>query len=338
MSLVLLAVEETMSRKILIADGSPTIRNVAESLLKKHGYEVFSAKDGVEALRLAKTHRPDIAFLDDSMPVLNGEQVLKEFRQEKNLEDVPVVMLLSRDEADRRRQLKQSGTDSFIAKPLNPAQIINHVEKVLSEKRVLSSADRSKPVGLPTEDIGNPDRVEQAEVTLPGSDEESGEGLDIVTNGDLMQSTDPSLAGSSENAAHGFEWFLDELKKEAAHEEPKVPLAGDKPGPNEQGMPTQTKRREDEGQTPEINDSEPGFEEFVRELKYDQGDAGDGKGPRVERSVIENMSPPHLDQLVSNLAERIPRRVAREVAEMVTPELLERIIREELARIRKHST
>jgi CheY-like chemotaxis protein len=327
-----------MSHKILIADDSPTLRNVAESLLRKHGYEVFSAKDGEEALRLAKNHRPDVAFLDDSMRVLNGEQVLKEFKQEKDLKDVPVVILLSRDETERRQRLKQNGTRSFIAKPLNPAQILERAAELLSEQKIQSSAqERIKPVGLPIDDPGRPDRVEQVEVTLPGGDERSDENLDIVTNKDLMQSTDPSLTGSDESGAHGFEWFLDELKKEANHGETVSPGTGSKSVSSEPALPAEAGEHEDGGRGHEIEEGEPGFDELISELKYDQAEGNDGERQQMERSVIENMSPSHLDRLVSDLTARIPLRVAQEVAETVTPELLERLIREELARVRKHS-
>ncbi len=333
------AIEEMMSHKILIADDSPTLRNVAGSLLRKHGYEVFSAKDGAEALRLARSHRPDVAFLDDSMRALNGEQVLKEFKQEKDLRDIPVVMLLSRDETERRQQLEQNGARSFIAKPLSPAQILDQAAKLLSEQKVPSSTqERIKPVGLPFGDPGKTDRVEQVEVTLPGEDGQSEGGLDIVTNKDVMQSTDPSLTGSDESGAHGFEWFLDELKKEAGRAETGPPGAGSRPGSRESGMPAEAGEHEEEGRAHEIEDGEPGFEELISELKHDQVEGDNEKRPQMERSVIENMSPSHFDRLVSELTERIPLRVAQEVAETVTPELLERLIREELARIRKHST
>ncbi len=147
-----------------------------------------------------------------------------------------------------------------------------------------------------------------------------------------------SLAGPDGDAAHGFEWFLDELKKETRTKAPATKDSEVKPGLSEHKTPDKMEQHQGEGQTGETHEDEQSFDEFVKELKYDQAQTNDGKAPQMERSVIENMNPSDLDQLISGLTERIPRRVAQEVAEMVTPELLERIIREEVARIRKHST
>ncbi|MFH1336728.1 MAG: response regulator, partial [Candidatus Zixiibacteriota bacterium] len=106
-----------MPGKILIADGSPTIRNVAESLLNKHGYEVFLADDGLKALGVLKLEKPDVLFLDYSLPVLNGEQVLSEFKQSQDLKPAYVIMLLDKENEKRRRELESQGVDAFIVKP-----------------------------------------------------------------------------------------------------------------------------------------------------------------------------------------------------------------------------
>jgi len=328
-----------MAHKILVADDSPTIRNVAQSLLRKHGYEVLSAQDGAEALRVARSGRPDIVFLGDSMPVMEGEQVLKELKHDPELKDVPVIMLLSRDQADTRQRLKQLGTDSFIAKPLNPAQILTQAERLLSQRKLRPSAEARPDHGsIAPEVFARTDRVEHVEVTLPGGEEKPGGILDFVANSDLVKSGDSSLIASDEDAAHGFEWFLDELKRETHDKKASAPAAEVKTTPEEREIPKASVPPGKDNQSQETDDGEQGFEEFVKELKYNEGQPDDGQAPRVERSIIEGMSPSHFDQLISSLTERIPRRVAREVAEMVTPELLERIVREELARMRRDSS
>jgi CheY-like chemotaxis protein len=327
-----------MPSKILVADDSPTIRNIAQSLLRKHGYEVLSAVDGVEALRIAKASRPDLVFLDDSMPVMDGGQVLKELRHDPDLKDIPVVMLLSRDEAETKQRFEQMGTGFFIAKPLNPVQFLDQVEKLLTKQKAsFSREEKLKPEGILTGDLGKPDTLEHVEITLPEGEEKSDDDLDIVENSDLMKDA-ASLSRADEEAAHGFEWFLDELKKETRAKASGAKDAKAKPDFPEHGAPDKTERQRDESEAGKPSEDERNFDEFVKELKYDQAQENGEKAPQVERSVIENMSPSHLDQLVLGLTQRIPRRVAQEVAEMVTPELLERIVREELARIRKHST
>jgi twitching motility two-component system response regulator PilH len=325
-----------MASKILVADASPTLRNIARSLLSKHGYEVLSAQDGAEALQVARSGRPDVMFLDESLPVMDGEQVLKELKHDRTLKDVPVVVLLTKEQPDRKRQFQRMGTDSFLAKPLNPAQILAQAERCLSQlKPMLSGEVKSDSVNVDQRDPAKSDRVEQVEVTLPGTTEEKPPGdLDIVTNSDLVKSGDSSLIGADESAAHGFEWFLDELKRET-HEKP--PAAPKLPSEEHQTSkaPVQHDQRND---AVEAEDAGAGFDEFVKELKYDEQGPEEGQAPRVEFSVLEGMGPSDFNALISSLTERIPLRVAQEVAEMVTPELLERIIREELIRMRKGSS
>jgi CheY-like chemotaxis protein len=328
-----------MASKILVADTSPTLRNIAQSLLSKHGYEVLSAQDGAEALRVARGGRPDVVFLDEGLPVMDGEQVLKELKQDRDLKHVPVVVLLSRNQPDREKQLRQMGADSFIAKPLNPAQILAQAERcLLQQKPVLTGEVKSDPVNIYSQDLAKADRVEQVEVTLPGTEERPPGDLDIVTNSDLVRSGDPSLISSDESATHGFEWFLDELKRETHDKLPPTAAGAAKTAPEAVEGSQASEQQDHQDQAPETEDAGPGFEEFVKELKYDEHQPDEGQAPRVERSVIEGIGPSDFNALISSLTERIPRRVAREVAEMVTPELLERIIREELARMGKGSS
>lgn len=327
--------KRVMASKILVADTSPTLRNIAQSLLSKHGYEVLSAQDGAEALRTARSGRPDVVFLDESLPVMDGAQVLKELKQDQDLKHVPVVVLLTRHQPDREKQLQQMGADSFIVKPLNPAQILAQAERCVSaQKPVLSGEVKSDPVNVYSQDSAKADRVEQVEVTLPGTEERPMGDLDIVTNSDLLKSGDPSLISSDESATHGFEWFLDELKRET-HDKQSVPPQPTSEEREEPKAPVQHDQRDGAG---EAGDSGPGFDEFVKELNYDEQQADEGQAPRVERSVIDGIGPSDFNALISSLTERIPRRVAQEIAEMVTPELLERIIRQELARMGKSSS
>ncbi len=328
-----------MASKILVADSSPTLRNIAQSLLSKHGYEVLSAQDGAEALRVARSGRPDVVFLDESLPLMDGEQVLKELKRDRDLKSVPVVVLLTHDQADRRKRFQEMGGDGFIVKPLDPAQILAQAERCLSQlKPVLSGQVKPDSVDIQAQISAKPDRVEQVEVTLPGTEERPGGDLDIVTNSDLVRSGDPSLIGADESAAHGFEWFLDELKRETHDKQPAAPAREAKPASEEQETPKAQAQPGRRSRAAEAEDAGPGFDEFVKELKYDEQQPEEGQVPRVERSVIEGMGPSDFNALISSLTERIPQRVAHEVAEMITPELLERIIREELARMGKGSS
>ncbi|CAG0910386.1 unnamed protein product, partial [Cyprideis torosa] len=75
--------------KVMVIDDSKTIRRTAESLLKKQGYEVFTAVDGYEALSKIAEHKPDIIFVDVLMPRLDGYQTCALIKQNEKYRDTP---------------------------------------------------------------------------------------------------------------------------------------------------------------------------------------------------------------------------------------------------------
>jgi CheY-like chemotaxis protein len=328
-----------MSSKILLADNSPTVRNVTLSLLKKHGYQVFSAQDGVEALKKAKADRPDVIFLDESITILDGEQVLRELKRDQDLKDVPVVMILSRNEPERKEQLRQLGSEFFIPKPVNPVQILDSVEIFLSKQKVpLSQAENSYPHDAPSEQVSTSGEVEQAQVALSEGEAKAEGALNIVNTSDFIHELGTAPHVPDEEANHGFEWFLSELKQEALEGESLTPQIGNKSSSSRQKKTSEPSGDAKENHSSEHVVGERGFEEFVKELKHNLYDAGAYKKPKMESASIENIHSSHFDQLISALVQRIPQRVAQEVAGKVSSELLEKIIREELSKVKTGST
>ena len=328
-----------MSNKILVADQSPTVRNVTESLLKKHGHEVVLADDGAKALEAAKANQPALIFLDDSMPLLTGEQVLSEIRQNKGLESVPVVILMSEDDSAKRQRLEQMGTDGFIAKPFSPSAILEHVERLLSPQKESSTGEEEyKEVEAPSEELGGSDKVECQKLTLSEEGEKSEDALDIVQTSDFMEGLDPSAPPSDVESAHGFEWFMDELKKETRQAKKKPPQTKKKPSSSEDEISPPGEKYQEESKVHVSEEDGKGFEEFVKDLKWDMKDAGEGRIPRVERSVIEDMSPSQFDHLLSDLKQNISQRVAAEVAKKISLEFLAEVIREEMANLKRDSS
>jgi CheY-like chemotaxis protein len=324
-----------MSSKILLAENSPTVRNVTLSLLKKHGYEVISAQDGAEALKKAKADRPDVIFLDDCMAILDGEQVLRELKQDQQLKDVPVVMIITRNEPQRKEQLRHLGSDFFIPKPVNPQQILDSVEIFLSrQKASISKPEKPKSGDIAPEKIPTSGKMEEAKITLPEGEKESEGTLNIVKTSDFIHELGTAPHVPDEEPNHGFEWFLDELKKEALGGESLTSHAKGKSIPSKQEKTFESREDAKESPPSEHVFGEQGFDEFVKELKYSLEDTESEKRPKTESSSIKNIHASHFDQLIADLVKRIPEKIAREVAERVSPELLEKIIREELSKVK----
>jgi DNA-binding response OmpR family regulator len=296
---------ESMPGKILIADGSPTIRNVAESLLNKHGYEVFLADDGMKALGALKLEKPDVLFLDYSLPVLSGEQVLSELKQSKDLKPAYVIMLLDKENEQRRREIESQGVNAFLVKPFSPKELLDKVESLLKPKENSPIKDNNATVSSDDQKVSN-------------------NGLDILETSDLVEDYEQSIPDSQKAGVHGFDWFLSELQKETKEE--------DKPGSEPKGealdreaeTTPQLEKTYIKYQPTEPTDGEKqekdnlGFEgeapeNFIEDLRRELEQLGSEEEIETKPVVVEMPHPAQLDQMLSDIRSRISERVAQEV-------------------------
>ena len=115
-------------RTVLVIDDSETVRAAVGERLERGGYRVASAANGREGLRRLYEIKPDVVLLDVVMPELDGWKTLELIR---DVSDVPVIMLTSRDtELERIRGLR-GGADDYMGKPFSPAELSARIEAVL---------------------------------------------------------------------------------------------------------------------------------------------------------------------------------------------------------------
>lgn len=127
-----------MSRKVLIVDDEENIRSGLSYALKQEGYEPYTAATGPEALRLARSLKPDVILLDRMLPGLDGTEVCKQLRSESS---TPIIMLTARDsELDTVVGL-EVGADDYITKPFSLSVLLARLKAVLrrSEARAKAS-------------------------------------------------------------------------------------------------------------------------------------------------------------------------------------------------------
>jgi len=117
---------------LLVADDDEDILTLVQLRLSRSGYEVVVARDGEEALRLAREKQPDLAVLDWMMPKASGLEVLRAIRADAELRDIPVVLLTARaSEADIEEGLA-AGADDYIAKPFSPQELAARIQVILA--------------------------------------------------------------------------------------------------------------------------------------------------------------------------------------------------------------
>ena len=105
--------------KILVADDTDTDRLILESIVRKEGHNVVSARNGVEAIEVYATEKPDIVLLDALMPELDGFGAARKIKELAGDELVPIIFLTSLTDTDSLVQCLDAGGDDFISKPYN---------------------------------------------------------------------------------------------------------------------------------------------------------------------------------------------------------------------------
>lgn len=133
-----------MSKSILIVDDENSIRDVCERYLKREGYRVMNAGDGIEAITQWKENQPDLIILDLMMPKKTGWQVCEEIRE---TDDVPIIMLTARGEEMDRLMGLTMGAEDYITKPFSPRELVLRVKSIfrlLERNDVKDSKEQTK--------------------------------------------------------------------------------------------------------------------------------------------------------------------------------------------------
>jgi two-component system response regulator MtrA len=117
---------------LLIADDDEDILMLVQLRLSRSGYEVVVARDGEEALQLAREKQPDLVVLDWMMPKASGLDVLRALRADESVASIPVVLLTARvSESDIQEGL-DAGADDYIAKPFSPQELATRIQTILA--------------------------------------------------------------------------------------------------------------------------------------------------------------------------------------------------------------
>lgn len=121
--------EQTMSNEtILVVDDEPTILEVVELYLRREGFQVITAMDGMAALQAYRKQAFDLIVLDLMLPGLNGLEVLRQIRSER---DLPIIMLTARGEETDRVVGLELGADDYVTKPFSNRELVARVKAVL---------------------------------------------------------------------------------------------------------------------------------------------------------------------------------------------------------------
>ena len=122
--------ESVKAKKILIADDEPDILEIISFNLQKEGYEVYTAKDGNDALIKAKLHQPDLIILDVMMPGKTGIEACKILRTQPQFENTIIVFLTALSDETSEVKGLETGADDYITKPISTKVLTSKVNSL----------------------------------------------------------------------------------------------------------------------------------------------------------------------------------------------------------------
>lgn len=116
---------------IMTVDDTATMRQMVSFTLHSVGHEVIQACDGQEALALAKGRKLDMVIADVNMPKMDGITLVKSLRSLPEYKFIPILLLTTESQDEKRQEGKSAGATGWIVKPFNPEQLLSVVKKVL---------------------------------------------------------------------------------------------------------------------------------------------------------------------------------------------------------------
>jgi chemosensory pili system protein ChpA (sensor histidine kinase/response regulator) len=114
---------------VMVVDDSLTVRKITTRLLTREGYEVITAKDGVDALEKLVDFLPDVMLLDVEMPRMDGFELTKQLRRDSKTKDLPIIMITSRTAEKHRNYAFELGVNEYLGKPYQENELMENIAK-----------------------------------------------------------------------------------------------------------------------------------------------------------------------------------------------------------------
>lgn len=127
--------EHTTSPVILLAEDNEANIITISSYLVVKGYQILSAKNGQEAVKLAQTHHPDVILMDIQMPIMDGFQAMREIRLDPNLAEIVIIALTALAMPGDRERCLEAGANAYICKPVKLKQLTTTIQQFLTSQR-----------------------------------------------------------------------------------------------------------------------------------------------------------------------------------------------------------
>ncbi|MDP3037190.1 MAG: response regulator, partial [Rhodocyclaceae bacterium] len=120
---------------VMVVDDSLTVRKITGRLLAREGYQVITAKDGVDALEQLTDIVPDVMLVDIEMPRMDGFDLTRNVRNDKRTKDVPIIMITSRIADKHRNYAMEIGVNHYLGKPYDEGELLGLIAGLINKAR-----------------------------------------------------------------------------------------------------------------------------------------------------------------------------------------------------------
>ena len=120
-----------MADDVLIVDDSLTVRKITSRLLAREGFDVLTAKDGIDALQVLSEQTPDVILLDIEMPRMDGFEFTRTIKADPKNSHIPIIMITSRTAEKHRNLAKELGVDLYLGKPYQEEDLLKSLREML---------------------------------------------------------------------------------------------------------------------------------------------------------------------------------------------------------------
>ena len=125
---------ETMTQKtVMIVEDNELNMKLFHDLLDAHGYRIIQTADGMEALSLARAHRPDLILMDIQLPEVSGLEVTKWIKDDDDLKSIPVIAVTAFAMKGDEEKIREGGCEAYISKPISVTHFLDTVKRFLEQ-------------------------------------------------------------------------------------------------------------------------------------------------------------------------------------------------------------
>ena len=120
-----------MTKRVLIVEDNDLNMKLFHDLLEAHGYDTLQTKDGMEALKLARLHHPDLILMDIQLPEVSGLEVTKWIKEDDDLKGIPIIAVTAFAMKGDEEKIREGGCEAYISKPISVTSFLDTVRRFI---------------------------------------------------------------------------------------------------------------------------------------------------------------------------------------------------------------